>query len=372
MSDSYASDPLFRPLQLGSSSLPNRVLMSPMTRSRAEQPGDRPNELTARYYAQRASAGLIITEASQVSPQGKGYAYTPGIHDDEQVAGWRRVTDAVHANGGRIALQLWHVGRMSHVDFHAGEAPVAPSAINANAQIFLGKEQGFAPTSTPRELTRAEIPSVVDQFRKGAEQAKAAGFDGVEIHAANGYLLQQFLSDSANHRSDDYGGSVAKRIRFAVEVAEAVTEVWGGERVGIRVSPGLGSMSGAEESDPVELYTALIDELTRVGLSYVDVIEFFGAPKDRPQQPSELHSLIRERFSGAYFANGGYLADSARRAITAGWADAVLFGSPFLANPDLPERFRRGAALNPPRQESFFGGDATGYTDYPSLDWAAE
>lgn len=370
MTEARATDPLFQPLDLGTLRLPNRVLMSPMTRSRSAQPGDVPTELNARYYAQRASAGLIISEATQVSPQGKGYAYTPGIHSDEQVQGWRRVTEAVHANGGRISLQLWHVGRMSHVSFHGGEPPVAPSAINANAQIFLGLEQGAAATSTPRALALEEIPGIVDQFRRGAERAMEAGFDGVEIHGANGYLLQQFLSDAANTRTDAYGGSISNRIRFAVEVAEAVADVWGSDRVGIRLSPGLGGGSGAHESDVVPLYTALIDELARLRLWFVDVIEYFGPPDKRPQEPSEVHRMIRERFPGGYLANGGYLADTARRAVTSGHADAVLFGTPFLANPDLPERFRRGAALNSPDRATFYGGDAKGYTDYPSLSWA--
>jgi N-ethylmaleimide reductase len=363
-------DPLFQPLKLGALRLPNRVLMSPMTRSRASEPGDVPIELNARYYAQRASAGLIITEATQVSPQGKGYAYTPGIYSDEQVAGWTKVTEAVHANGGRIALQLWHVGRMSHVEFHGGEPPVAPSAINANARIFLGREQGFAPTSTPRALGLEEIPGVIEQFRRGAERAKQAGFDGVEIHGANAYLLHQFLSDAANQRSDAYGGSIPNRIRLMVEVAEAVTEVWGPDRVGLRLSPGLGGMGGATESDVVPLYAALTEQLSRLDLAYLDVIEHFGAPDQRPAEPREVHQLIRQRFSGAYLANGAYRAETARQALSSGQADAVLFGAIFLANPDLPERFRRGAQLNSPDPSTFFGGDARGYIDYPALSWA--
>lgn len=369
MTEPHDPDPLFRPLELGALRLPNRVLMSPMTRSRAEQPGDIPTELNARYYAQRASAGLIFTEATQVSPQGKGYAYTPGIHSDEQVAGWRRVTEAVHANGGRIVLQLWHVGRMSHVEFHDGEPPVAPSAIDADARIFIDSERGFAPTSTPRALDLAEIPGVIEQFRRGAERAKQAGFDGVEIHGANGYLLHQFLSDAANQRSDAYGGSVQNRIRLSVEIAEAVADVWGPDRVGIRLSPGLGGMSGATESDVVPLYAALTDELSRIGLAYLDVIEYFGAPDQRPAEPGEVHRLIRERFGGAYLANGGFAAETARRALAAGHADGVIFGAIFLANPDLPERFRRGAPLNTPDRATFFGGDARGYVDYPGLSW---
>ena len=369
MTDLHDSDPLFRPLELGALRLPNRVLMSPMTRSRASQPGDVPAELNARYYAQRASAGLILTEATQVSPQGKGYSFTPGIHSDEQVAGWRKVTEAVHANGGRIALQLWHVGRMSHVEFHGGEPPVAPSAIDAGAHIFLAP-QGFTPTSTPRALELGEIAKIVDDFRAGAQRAKDAGFDGVEIHGANAYLIHQFLSDAANQRTDAYGGSIPNRIRFAVEVAEAVVDVWGRDKVGIRLSPGLGGMGGAGESDVVPLYTALVEQLDKLGLAYLDVIEYFGAPDQRPAEPGEVHRILRRGFSGAYLANGGFSADTARKAITAGHADAVIFGAPFLANPDLPERFRRGAPLNEPDRATFFGGDAKGYVDYPALSWA--
>ncbi|WP_106091157.1 alkene reductase [Enhygromyxa salina] len=365
-----SADPLFQPLELGALRLPNRVLMSPMTRSRARQPGDIPTELNARYYAQRASAGLIFSEATQVSPQGKGYAFTPGIHSDEQEAGWRGVTEAVHANGGRIVMQLWHVGRMSHEEFHNGEPPVGPSAINANAQIFLGGERGFAPTSTPRALALGELPGIVEQFRQGAERAKRAGFDGVEIHGANSYLLHQFLSDGANQRTDAYGGSVSNRIRLTVEVAEAVASVWGPDRVGLRIGPGLGAMGGVTESDPLPVYTALTDELNRMGLAYLDVIEYFGAPDKRPTEPGDLHRQIRERFRGAYLANGAFTAETARQAVKSGHTDAAIFGALFLANPDLPERFRRGAPLNPPQRESFFGGDAKGYIDYPTLSWA--
>lgn len=362
---SKAPDPLFQPLALGPLTLPNRVLLAPMTRSRAAQPGDVPQALNATYYAQRASAGLIITEATQVSPQGKGYAYTPGIHSEAQVEGWAQVTEAVHAAGGRIALQLWHVGRMSHVDFHGGEPPVAPSALNAENKIFLGAEQGFADTSTPRALELDELPGIVEQFKHGAELAKRAGFDGVEIHGANGYLLHQFLSDQANQRTDAYGGSIANRIRLTLEVAEAVVGVWGPERVGLRVSPGLG-INNCGESDAVELYGALAQELSTQSLAYIDVVEHFGLPR-RKIEPKPVHKAIREQFRGVYLANGGYGADNARAAIASGAADAVLYGAIFLANPDLPERFRRGAGLNKPQRETFFGGAEAGYTDYAAL-----
>lgn len=360
-------NPLFSPLRIGDLALPNRVLMSPMTRSRGRQPGDVPTELNARYYAQRASAGMIITEGTQISREGQGYAFTPGIYSDEQIAGWATVTEAVHANGGRILAQLWHVGRMSHVDFHAGEPPVAPSAINAGSKIFLG-EGNFADTSTPRELRTEEIPRVVADFRRAAEHAKQAGFDGVELHGANGYLIHEFLSDQANQRTDNYGGSIPNRIRFPVEVVEALVDVWGPGCVGVRLSPGMG-MAGCGESDALALYAALTDELSRIGVAFLDVIEYFGPPEKRPSEPSELHRMIRSRFSGAYLANGGYRGESAAAAVEAGHADAIVFGSTFLANPDLPERIRRNAALAEPNRDTFYGGDAKGYLDYPALDW---
>lgn len=358
--------PLLSPLALGPLTLPNRLVMSPMTRSRAAQPGDVPTELNARYYAQRAGAGLILSEATQVHPLGKGYSFTPGIHSDEQVAGWQIVTDAVHAAGGRIHAQLWHVGRMSHVDFHEGAAPVAPSAINADARIFLNGN--FAPTSTPRALDTREIAEVVAQFRHGAAQAKAAGFDGVELHGANGYLPHQFLSDAANQRSDAYGGSPTNRIRFTVEILEALVDVWGSERVGLRISPAI-AINGCGESDSLVLYAALLDEANRLGIAYLDVIEHFGAPEQRPSTPSELHASLRRRFAGRYLANGGFDVERARAAIEAGHADGIVFARAFLANPDLPERVRRGAALNQPDPATFFGGDAKGYTDYPTIGW---
>lgn len=362
------TNPLLTPLALGPLTLPNRLVMSPMTRSRAEQPGDIPSELNARYYAQRASAALIISEATQVDPRGKGYAFTPGIHSDEQVAGWQRVTEAVHANGGRISAQLWHVGRMSHVDFHEGEAPLAPSAINADAKIFLGGAHPFASTSTPRALETAEITQIVEQFKRGAELAKRAGFDGVELHGANGYLPHQFLSDQANQRTDAYGGSVTNRIRFSVEVLEALVGVWGGERVGLRISPAMG-MNGCGESDPDALYGALIGEANRLGVSFIDVLEYFGPSDKRPAQPSDLQAKLRSSFEGRYLANGGFDPDSARARLEAGSADAIVFARLFLANPDLPERVRRGASLNAPDPSTFYGGDAKGYTDYPALSW---
>jgi N-ethylmaleimide reductase len=337
-----------------------------MTRARARQPGDVPGDMNARYYAQRACAGLIITEATQVDPQGKGYAFTPGIYSEEQQQGWQRVTEAVHAAGGRIHAQLWHVGRVSHESFHDGAPPVAPSAKNAEAMIFLGGEQAYAPTSTPRALRTEQIPQVVAMFKRGAEIAKAAGFDGVELHGANGYLVHQFLCESSNLRTDDYGGSIANRTRFAVEVLTAICEVWGGERVGLRVSPGQG-VAGCMEDDPVATYSHLVDACNDLGLAYVDVIEFFGSPKKRPEGPNEVQRTIRERFTGCYFAGGGYDQAQAEAALARGDCDAVVFAKPFISNPDLPERFRRGAELARWNKATFYGGADEGYVDYPPL-----
>lgn len=357
---------LSSPLELGPITLPNRVLMAPMTRARARQPGDVPGAMSARYYAQRASAGLIVTEATQVDPQGKGYAFTPGIYADEQRAGWRRVTDAVHAAGGHIHAQLWHVGRVSHTSFHDGAPPVAPSPLNAEAMIFLGGDNPYAPTSTPRALATEEMAGVVAMFRRGARIAKAAGFDGVELHGANGYLVQQFLCESSNQRNDDYGGDVAGRTRFAIEVLTAICEVWAPDQVGLRISPGQG-VAGCLEADPVATYGYLIDACNDLGLGYVDVVEFFGSPKKRPAGPNEVQRMVRARFAGRYFAGGGYDGAQAEAAIARGDCDAVFFAKPFISNPDLPERLVGGAALARWNKATFYGGGAAGYVDYPAL-----
>ncbi|MEM1030491.1 MAG: alkene reductase [Myxococcota bacterium] len=362
---------LFEPLDLGALTLPHRILMSPMTRSRAATPGDVPHALNATYYAQRASAGLIVSEATQVDPQGKGYAYTPGMYDDAQVAGWRLVTDAVHAAGGRMVAQLWHVGRMSHTDFHDGAAPVSSSALRPDddwrGQVWRGDEEPFVPTSPPRALALDEIAGVVAMFRRAAQCARDAGFDGVELHGANGYLVQQFLSDRVNRRDDVYGGNVANRIRFPVEVLTALCEVWGSDRVGMRISPGLG-VNGCDETDPPALYATLCDALNDLDLAYLDVVEFYGPPKHRPDAPSPVQQVIRERFAGAYLANGGYDLARAERALSRGDADAIVFGKPFISNPDLPARLRQGIPLARWNRDTFYGGDARGYTDYPVAD----
>ncbi|WP_019627432.1 alkene reductase [Thioalkalivibrio sp. AKL10] len=361
-------DALFRPYSLGPLELPNRVLMSPLTRSRAGQPGDVPTDLNAEYYAQRAGAGLIISEATQVSPQGKGYAFTPGIHSQEQVDGWRKVTEAVHGAGGRIQAQLWHVGRISRPELQPdGQKPVAPSAIQPEgAYTFISAESGMVEVLEPRALELDELPGIVEQYRQGAQNAKAAGFDGVQIHAANGYLLDQFIRSGSNHRTDAYGGSVENRIRLPLEVVRAVIEIWGPERVGIRVSP-TGSFNGMHDDDPLETYSAFAEALDATGIAYIEVVEDSFQGNHETGRPESIIDAIRARFSQTYIGNGAYSADEARERIAVGRCDLVTFGRPFIANPDLPERFRQGAPLNEWDEATFYGGDEHGYTDYPAL-----
>ncbi len=366
MSD--VKDVLFSPYALGDLQLPNRVIMAPLTRSRAKQPGDIPWELNATYYAQRASAGLIIAEATQVSPQGKGYAFTPGIHSVEQIEGWRKVTSAVHEKRGRIVLQLWHVGRISRPELQPnGEQPVAPSAIRPEgAQTFIDENSGMLDVLEPRALTSAEIPGVVDQFRDAAENAKRAGFDGVEIHGANGYLIDQFIRSGTNRRTDDYGGSVENRFRFPMMVIDAVVGVWGGQRTGIRLSP-TGTFNDMHDDDPVATYGALARQLNDSGIAYIEVVEDSFQGNEVEGRPESVIKAIRSGFTGTYIANGNYTADEARRRIQAGLCDLVSFGRPFISNPDLPKRLRLGAILNDYDPNTFYGGDEHGYTDYPAL-----
>ncbi len=354
---------LLSPHRLGEFALKNRLVMAPMTRSRALE-GNVPNPLAATYYAQRAAAGLIITEATQVSPQGVGYIRTPGIHSAEQVAGWRLVTEAVHRAGGKIFAQLWHVGRVSHPDFHDGALPVAPSAIAAEGEVFT--HRGRAKMVTPRALEAHELPGIVAQFRKGAENAKAAGFDGVELHGANGYLLDQFLRDGANRRTDSYGGSIRNRARLPLEITEAVVAVWGADHVGYRVSPN-SAFNSMSDSDPIATFSYLADELSRLRLIYLHATESVAGPMAPPAGTILAAPVLRERFKGALILNGGYDAHSADAAIARGAADLIAFGVPFLANPDLPVRYARRAPLNAPDQATFYAGEAKGYTDYPAL-----
>jgi len=354
---------LFSPCRLGGFELSNRMVMAPMTRSRALA-GNVPNPLAATYYAQRASAGLIITEGTQVSPQGVGYIRTPGIHSPEQVDGWKRVTGAVHEAGGKILAQLWHVGRVSHPDFHGGEFPVGPSALPVEGEVFT--TQGKKSMVTPRALETAEMPGIVEQFRQGAENAKLAGFDGVEIHGANGYLLDQFLRDGANRRTDAYGGSIRNRARLPLEVTEAVAGVWGPERVGYRIAPYFSGFS-MSDSDPVETYSFLARELSGLGLGYLHIFEALAGSTAPPAGGVRLTPVLRGLFTGVYIVNGGYDADTGNAVIDRGEADLVAFGVLFLANPDLHERFRRNAPFNKPDYGTFYAGEEKGYTDYPKL-----
>lgn len=352
------SNPLFAPFALGDLELPNRIVMAPLTRNRAGE-GNVPQPMNATYYAQRASAGLIISEASQVSAQGVGYPATPGIHTHEQVEGWRQVTDAVHHAGGRMFLQLWHVGRISHPDLQPdNQLPVAPSAIRPQGEAFT--YEGLKPFVTPRALNTDELPGIVADFARGARLARQAGFDGVEIHAANGYLIDQFLRDGTNQRSDLYGGSIENRSRLLREVVGAVKAVWPATRIGVRISP-MGTFNDMYDSDPQELYNALAEQLSDEGLAYLHVVE------DMPEQGQFDYQQLRERFSGAYMANSGYGRIRAMRAVESGEADLVAFGRPFIANPDLPARLAVDAALNEPDPETFYGGDARGYIDYPQM-----
>jgi len=348
--------PLLSPYKLGDLSLQNRMVMAPMTRSRAVE-GNVPHPLAATYYAQRASAGLIVSEASQVSPQGAGYVRTPGIHSAEQIAGWKKVTQAVHEAGGKIFIQLWHVGRISHPDLHGGDLPVAPSAIAANGEIFTAK--GPQKMVTPRALETSEMPGIVAQYRKAAENAKAAGFDGAEIHGANGYLLDQFTRDGTNKRTDAYGGSIENRARLPLEVTDAVAEVFGKKRVGYRISP-RGEFNDISDSDPVAIFSHLTRELSNRGIGYLHVVDPVAAP-------NRVTPILRKIFNGTYIVNGGFSAETGNAAIASGEADLVAFGVPFLANPDLPIRFARNAPLNAPDQATFYTGDEKGYADYPAL-----
>jgi N-ethylmaleimide reductase len=354
---------LFEPYKLGPITLTNRVVMAPLTRNRAVPSGLVPSPLAVEYYSQRASAGLLITEASQVSQQGQGYQDTPGIYSQEQVAGWRKITDAVHARGGHIYIQLWHVGRISHVDLQPGGGkPVAPSALRAKGKTFVNGT--FADTSEPRALELSEIPGIIDTFKRATENAIAAGFDGVEIHGANGYLLDQFAKDGANKRTDAYGGSIENRARLMLEVSKAVAAVAGSERTGIRISP-VTPANDISDSNPQPLFDHIVDQLNALKLTYIHVIEgSTGGPRDNA--PFDYASL-RKRFKQTYVANNGYDLALANKQLDAGAADLIAFGRPFISNPDLVERLKRGAPLAALDKATLYGGSAKGYTDYPTL-----
>ncbi|WP_024301615.1 N-ethylmaleimide reductase [Pseudogulbenkiania sp. MAI-1] len=363
------ADKLLTPLRLGAVTLNNRVLMAPLTRLRNLEPGDVPGPHAAEYYRQRAGAGLIINEGTHISPTAKGYAGAPGIYSEEQVRAWRQVTDTVHAEGGKIAIQLWHTGRISHHVLQPnGEAPVAPSAIKADSNTNVRDDNGQlirVPTTEPRALETAEVEDLLEDFRRATDNARRAGFDLVEIHAAHGYLLDQFLSPAANVRTDQYGGSVENRARLVLEVLDAVIGEWDAEHVGIRLSP-LGVFNGLSETDQQEMALYLIGAIAQRKIAYLHLSEpdWAGGPK----WPDEFRRAVRQAYPHPIVAAGGYTVGKAEELLHAGLIDAVAFGRPFIANPDLPARFAKGAALNEPQPATFYGGGAEGYTDYPVLN----
>jgi N-ethylmaleimide reductase len=352
---------LFSPLKLGNCDLINRIFMAPMTRNRA--PDNIANAMMATYYSQRATGGLLITEGSQISEQAVGYPATPGIYSKDQVQGWKQVVDAVHSEGGHIFLQLWHCGRVSHPDFHGGEPAVAPSAIRPAGEAFTFT--GLKPFETPRELTLSEIGGVIDDYKKAAENAMAAGFDGVEIHGANGYLLDQFLRDGSNRRNDAYGGTLENRARLMLEVTEAVCAAAGANRVGIRLSP-LQPFNDMHDSNPEATFSHVIEQLNRFALAYLHITEM-GSEAPGAAGPAFDLGKLRALWKGVYVTNFGYDKARGNGVISNGGADAVAFGTPFLANPDLVERLRSDAELNTPDVATFYGGDGHGYTDYPAM-----
>jgi len=368
------TDVLFVPYRLGPFNLPHRIVMAPLTRSRARQPGNVPSSLAACYYAQRASAALIVSEATQVSMQGQGYAWTPGIHSHEQTEAWRRVTKAVHEANGLIFNQLWHVGRISHPALQPDNMlPVAPSAIIPEGKAFIENARGegeLVPFVRPRALTIEEIPYLVGQYERAARNARAADFDGVEIHAANGYLLDQFIQTGTNRRTDTYGGSVAHRTRLLFEVAEALTTIWGPDRIGVRLSP-LGRMNDIYDENPEATFGYIAERLSDYGLAYLHIvnpaIERMQNGNDPDPQALSMVKLMREKFKGTLIVAGGFQADTAVRWLREGKADLIAFGRKFIANPDLPERLRVGAPFNDDDPTTYYGGGEKGYTDYPSL-----
>lgn len=362
---------LFDPIDMGNLKLPNRIVMAPLTRSRAID-GLAPGPMTVEYYRQRATAGLIIAEATQISPMGQGYISTPGIHSPQQIAGWRKVTDAVHEAGGKIILQLWHVGRISHTSLLPNAVqPVSSTDRKANAKTFT--KDGYTDVSAPRALRDDELPGLVEDYRVAARHAIEAGFDGVEVHAANTYLLEQFLRDSVNDRSGPYGGSIANRARLLIEVMQAVAGEIGAGRVGVRLSPMTTFNDTPRDSDPQALYGYVVDQLAPLGLAFVHVIEGETGGAREPEDAAVPfdYADLRRRFPGAWMVNNGYGRDDAMEAIESGRADLVAFGRHFIANPDLVRRFRENAPLNALRSEGMYGGDATGYVDYPALDQKA-
>jgi N-ethylmaleimide reductase len=368
------TEPLFQPYRLGPFNLPHRIVMAPLTRSRARQPGNIPDALAACYYAQRASAALIISEATQISMQGQGYAWTPGIHSREQVEAWRRITKAVHEERGLMFCQLWHVGRISHPALQPDNMPpVAPSAITPQGKAFIENERGegeLVPFVRPRALDIDEMPYVVRQYERAAKNAQDADFDGVEIHAANGYLLDQFIETGTNRRHDAYGGAVDNRSRLLFEVAEALTPIWGPDRIGLRLSP-LGKMNDISDDDPETTFGTIAERLSDYGFAYLHIVNPAVEQMQKGEQPDaralRMVDLIRRNYKGTLIVAGGFDRDSATQWLREGRADLIAFGRKFIANPDLPERLRSSAPLNADDPTTYYGGGAKGYTDYPSL-----
>ncbi|WP_172294169.1 alkene reductase [Pseudoruegeria sp. HB172150] len=361
------SHPLFQPFTAGDIELSNRVVMAPLTRNRADNDTGEVGDLHVEYYRQRAGAGLIVTEATQISPEGKGYLATPGIYTEEQAAAWKKVTDAVHAEGGKIVVQLWHVGRISHVSLQPhGQQPVAPSPLAAGVKTFTAN--GFEETSPPRALALEELPRVINDYRHAAHMAMKAGFDGVEVHGANGYLIDQFLKTGANRRDDAFGGTPENRARLLLDVMEAVTGAIGGGKVGLRLSP-FSPANGIDDADPMETFGYAIPQLNRFDLAYLHMVE--GATGGtRELAEGESIDELRRLFDGPYMANNGYDREMAMKAVESGKADLIAFGRPFIANPDLVERLKRDAPLNEGDRDTFYGGGAEGFTDYPALEVA--
>lgn len=353
---------LFSPIKIGNYELKNRIFMAPMTRCRSLE-NNVPNDMMARYYAQRASAGLIITEATQISTRGIGYPYTPGIHTAGQIQGWKKVTAAVHEKGGRIFLQLWHVGRISHPAYHNGELPVAPSAIKPAGSIYT--YEGMKEFVTPHPLSESEIKTVVQEYITGAKNAIEAGFDGVEIHGANGYLIDQFLRDGTNHRKDGYGGSIENRARFLFEIIEGISAAIGSEKTGLRLSPS-GTFNDMKDSDPGKHFTYICEKLNAYNLAYLHIIDALEGDIRHGANVVEL-GVLRAAYKGVLIANGGYDKERGNAALKNGLADAVAYAALFLANPDLPERFRENAELNSPDTNTYYTQDEKGYLDYPCL-----
>jgi N-ethylmaleimide reductase len=359
------NSPILQPVMIGDLLLANRIVMAPLTRSRSSDDGV-PPDFAADYYGQRADAGLVISEATNISAQARGYALTPGIWTEAQVAAWQRVTQAVHWRDGKMFLQLWHTGRISHPDLHNGELPVAPSAIKPEGQAFTNT--GLQDHVTPRALETDEIPAIVEDYRHAAQCAKDAGFDGVEVHSANNYLLEQFIRDSTNKRTDRYGGSIENRLRFPLDVVRAVVSVWGPKRVGIRISPATTQPGGAElDSDVMATYGTYVDALSEIGLLYIHDIE--GVTQLTREVPDDVDfPALRKRFAGAYIANNRYTLELAEEVFAKGDADLFSFGRPYLANPDLVHRLRTGAPLAEAPKEYWYGGGSVGYSDWPGMD----